>query len=154
MSEILVETDVLACFLIAPAAQPSVLRLLLESATCFTTFINAAELYSIPKDDAERRTVERALFGIKILGASGRYAKTIGRILSSLLSPDGITDYRTAIIAAMCQEGRLPVVTDSHYDVYSRIPGMIVLQGDDVRRFSTPTALAGHIKMLRTGMHR
>ncbi|MBS1912108.1 MAG: hypothetical protein JST22_08990 [Bacteroidetes bacterium] len=154
MSEILVETDVLACYLTAPVAEPSVLRRLLESATCFTTFINAAELYALPRDDAERRTIERALFGIKILGASGRYAKTIGRILSSLVSPDAITPYRTAIIAAMCHEGRLPVVTDSHYDVYSRIPGMIVLQEHDVRQFSTPTALAGHIETLRTGMRR
>lgn len=154
MSDVLVETDVLAGYLIAPATAPSVLRLLLQSATCFTTFINAAELYSLPTNDEEQRMIERALFGLKILGASGRYAKTIGALLSSLETPGNIVDHRTAIIAGMCREGRLPVVTDSRYDVYSRIPGMIVLRGDDVRQFASPMALRDHLEALRAGMRR
>jgi hypothetical protein len=121
---VLVETDLIAAFLTAPAGSTPLLRRLLEVVPCYSTFIQAAEIYSVTTDDEERHMAERALFGLKILGASGRYAKTIGDILSS---PQRTGGHRTAIVAAMAIESDIPVVTEAYYKTFSEIPRLRVI---------------------------
>jgi predicted nucleic acid-binding protein len=140
---ILVETDLLVEYLLAGPGEPTLLRALLESITCYTTFVQAAELYSAVRDDAERRLVDRALFGVKILGASSRYAKTIGVLLSSYRHVGG---HRRAIVGAIALESRLPVVTDIYYRELSTVEGLRVVQATSLRRQSdreTVLALTG-----------
>lgn len=130
MNGVMVETDVIVEFLTAGEGQASLLRRLLEATTCYTTFLNAAEIYSTARDDDERRLVERALFGLKILGASGRYAKTIGEVLSS---DEFAIGHRSAIVAGMAMESRLPIVTDTYYEKFSRVPAVRVIQAAALR---------------------
>jgi predicted nucleic acid-binding protein len=121
---LLIETDLIASFLIAGAHERTLLGRLLEARTCYTTFLQAAEIYAAARSEEEEKTVERALFGLKILGASGRYAKTIGAVLSS----DGTSaDLRSAIVAAMAIESELPIVTETFHEPLSRIEGVIVI---------------------------
>ena len=124
MNGILVETDVIAGYLLQPAHSAALLRRLLQSATCYTTFIPAAEIYGTAQTADQMRIVERALFGLKILGASGRYAKTIGRIRSSSQSAG---DFRFDITAATAIESGLPIVTERHRSEYERYPGVVVI---------------------------
>lgn len=143
MNGILVETDLLAEYLLAGPGEPTLLRALLESITCYTTFVQAAELYSTVRDDNERRLVDRALFGVKILGASSRYAKTIGVILSSYPHVGG---HRRAVVGAIALESRLPVVTDVYYRELSSVSGLRVVQATSLRQQSdreTMLALTG-----------
>jgi hypothetical protein len=135
---ILVEIDLLTEYLLAAPGQPTLFRALLESITCYTTFVQAADLYSAVRGDEERRLVDRALFGVKILGASSRYAKTIGDILSS--SPN-MVGYRSAIVGAIALESRLPVVTDTYYHELSSIGGLRVLKAASLKEQSDPDAL-------------
>lgn len=145
MKGVLVETDLIAEFLTAGSDGPSLLRRLLEVITCYTTFLNAAEIYSAARDDEERRTVERALFGLKILGASARYAKTIGAALSSDVT--GI-DHRKAIVAGMAIESDLAIVTDFHYRALTHLPSLKVIPAAALRatheRSSLEEALTHH----------
>ncbi|MEP7219244.1 MAG: hypothetical protein ABI876_10025, partial [Bacteroidota bacterium] len=116
MNGLLIETDILVDFLLAPDDRASLFRRLLELTPCYSTFLNAAELYGATRSDEERRMVDRPLFGLKILGASSRYAKTIGSVLSS----EGIVgNHRVAIIAGMALESGLPVVTGRYFEMYA-----------------------------------
>lgn len=135
---ILVETDVIVEYLTAaPGVQP-LLRSLLAATTCFSTFIQASEIYSVCTSAEERSSVDRALFGLKILGASSRYSKTIGDVLSSLGTMRG---HRTAIVAAMALESRLPVVTDTHFDALSSVAGLQLHSAAELRRVTSRDAL-------------
>jgi predicted nucleic acid-binding protein len=118
MTGVLVESDLIVEFLTCPAGRVPLLRRLLETTTCYTTFLNAAEIYAAARGDEERRMVERALFGLKILGASSRYAKTIGEVLSS---EGSVIDHRTAIVAGMAIESGLPVVTGMYHSAFSQL---------------------------------
>jgi len=131
MKGILVETDLIVDYLTAGPGGATLLRRLLEVVPCYGTFIQAGEIYSAATGDEERRMAERALFGLKILGASGRYAKTIGEVLSSLAS---MGSYRTAIVAAMALESRLPVVTDAYRPALAGIPGVKLIAASELRR--------------------
>lgn len=130
MSGILVETDLIVEFLNAPRGHESLLRRLLSTTSCFSTFIQASEVYSACSGDEDRPAVERALFGLKILGASSRYSKTIGLLLSSSGSMRG---HRTAIVAAMALESRLAIVTDTHFDELSSVNGLRLFSADALR---------------------
>ena len=139
MKGVLVESDVIAEFLTAPEGEVPLLRSLLQAAPCFSSFIQAGEIYSAARDDEERRTVERALYGLKILGASARYAKTIGRALTSLASA---TDIRTAIVAAVAVESRLPIVTQRYAGRLAQIDGVRVVSALELKRLGSPDAVA------------
>jgi predicted nucleic acid-binding protein len=138
MNGILIETDLIVEFLTAGSDARPLLRTLLQTATCYTTFIHAAEIYSSIDGDEERRTVDRALFGLKILGASSRYAKTIGDALSSMPTTGS---YRTAIVAGIALESHLPVVTDLQYDALSQVPGLHLVAAEKLRQLTTREAL-------------
>lgn len=146
MKGILVETDLITAFLTAPAGSTPLLRRLLEILPCYSTFIQAAEIYSVTTGEEERHTVERALFGLKILGASGRYAKTIGDILSS---PPRTGGHRTAIVAAMAIESDIPVVTEAYYNTFSEIPRLRVITASTLDSAADGAALLAAV--IRSG---
>jgi hypothetical protein len=135
---VLIEVDLIAEYLTAQVGVTPLLRRLLELVPCYTTFIQAAEIYSTVTSDEERRIVDRALFGLKILGASSRYAKTIGNVLSSVATGDR---YRSSIVGAMALESRLPVVTQLFVDSLSQIPGLRVIAAEALRELSDSDAL-------------
>jgi predicted nucleic acid-binding protein len=127
---ILIETDVFVEFLMAPAGEAPALRNLLAEHSCFMTFIQASELFSAANSDEERSEIERSLSGIKVLGASSRYSKTIGRLLTSLAgTPDA---HRTAIVAAIALESNLPVVTSTRKSEFDAIPDLMVFAPSSV----------------------
>lgn len=139
MTGVLVESDLIVEFLTAPAGTTPLLRRLLETTTCYTTFLNAAEIYGSARGEEERRMVERALFGLKILGASSRYAKTIGEALSSDVT---VVDHRTAIVAGMAIESGLPIVTDAYYAAHSHHARVEVIAASKLRAIADRDALA------------
>lgn len=139
MKGILLETDLIAEYLTAGAGEIPLMRLLLETVTCYTTFLHAAEIYSAARNDDERRSVEKALFGLKILGASSRYAKTIALVLSS---EGRMRGHRTAVVAAMAIESGLPVVTDDYLPDLSDIPGLRLISASSLRERPDHVSLA------------
>jgi predicted nucleic acid-binding protein len=143
LNGVLIETDIIIDYLTASPGETPLLRRLLEAVTCYTTFLNAAEIYSAARGDEERRTVEQALFGLKILGASGRYAKTIGGVLSS----EGTIGHRTAIVAAMARESNLPIVTETYFAELSSLSKLHVLAASELRRTPDRESLSALVAM-------
>ncbi len=146
MNGILVETDIIVEYLTAGPGDTPLLRQLLESVMCYTTFLQAAEIYSAAQDEDEHRTVERALFGLKILGASSRYAKTIAQALTS----DGrASGHRAAIVAAMAMESQLPVLTDSYLKDFSNIAGVHLIAASSLREVAKGASFAEALATIR-----
>lgn len=135
---VLVETDLLVEFLLAPQGSVPLLRRLLQTTSCFSTFIQASEIYAASANDEERRILERPLFGLKILGASSRYATTIGGALSSA---NGLISHRNAIVAAMAIESNLPVVTDTFARGLGRVKSVRVISAAELRNTPDNRAL-------------
>ncbi|HZV12420.1 MAG TPA: type II toxin-antitoxin system VapC family toxin [Candidatus Kapabacteria bacterium] len=106
---VLIETDVLADFLLSP--EPSLLRKAFATAPCYTTVINAAELFSAVRDEREREAVQALLSGLRVIGLSARYAATIGETVREVRQKGFEISERDAIVIGTAVAARLPVMT-------------------------------------------
>jgi predicted nucleic acid-binding protein len=103
---IIVDADVIAAHLNG-LRRPSVLRQALGKVFCYTTVIQAAEVFSLARSARERRAVLDALAPIKVLGVNARSAVLLGE----LMGVRGVRDPGVALIAALSIESRLPILT-------------------------------------------
>ena len=106
----------------------SLLRRLMREFFCYTTVFNAIELFSLCKTDAESRAVEDSLQAVKILGLNAKSAKRVGVLFSPARAKR--TRDLDILIAGLCHESRLPLVTNSP----GRYRGMKLLQILPARR--------------------
>jgi predicted nucleic acid-binding protein len=84
------------------------LRGALRAWFCYTTVFNAMELFGKARTARERRAVEDALSAVRILGMNGRNAGRFARIAG----PGGGRIDASALVAGICIEAHLPLVTD------------------------------------------
>ncbi|MDE3057726.1 MAG: type II toxin-antitoxin system VapC family toxin [Bacteroidota bacterium] len=106
--KIVVDTDVLADHLVQRNGV-SILRAMMGSYFCYTTVFNAIELFALAKSGKEIRAVADAMDAMKILGVNSKSAAALGRLLARTRArniPDS-----TALIAGVCIESKLPIVT-------------------------------------------
>lgn len=113
---VLIETDVLVGFLLSPAQ--SLLRKALAKAPCYTTVINAAELFSAAANEQERDAVQSLLSGLRVIGLSARYATTIGETARDIRQKGFEISERDAIVIGTAIAARLPVVTERWNEKY------------------------------------
>ncbi len=144
---VLIETDILIDFLTAPAGAPSLLRLLLAELPCYTTFIQAAELYSCAHNSEEKHKIEPALFGLRVLGASARYAATMGELMRQTAEPQPLP-LREICTAAIAIEAHLPVITKKFLENYRRILHLPIIEADIVRQLIRHSTLRSHVEAL------
>ena len=144
---LLVETDILVEFLTAPAGEPSLLRLLLAEIPCYTTFVQAAELYSCAGTDAEKLMVEPALFGLRVLGASARYAARMGALLRETGGSETVS-LREICTAAVAIEANLPIVSQKFLQNYRLMPHTSIIEADVVRQLIRRKALLPYVEAL------
>lgn len=146
---LLVETDILADFLTAPPGEASLLRLLLAELPCYTTYVQAAELYACAAGEDDLRLIEPALFGVRVLGASARYAQTTGQLLREAAGQGGPAPaWREVLTAAIAVEARLPVVTKKFLQNYRQIPRTPIIEAGVVRQLLRRGALREHAATL------
>lgn len=137
MTELLVETDLIAEYLTAPVGTVPALRDLLRSARCFSTFIQAAELFSLAKTEEEQRIVERGLYGLKIIGASSRYSRQIG----ALMQEQPGVNHRIAIVAAIALSANLTIITRTFFENYLTLGSIPALHTGKQLSLITPENL-------------
>lgn len=127
---ILIETDILIEYLVNEGKGISVLRNLLTEFVCYTTFVQAAELLSAALNEAENKELEKALFGLKVLGSSSRYSFRIANQLKKLNDINLVKDkFRFAIISAIAIESDLTIITSNKnfYAIYSSVGNSVQL---------------------------
>ncbi len=119
--QFLIETDILNDYLIHRSSQgeSSMLRQALAQATCYTTMINAMELFASASDQKSRDATMNLLMVVRVLGFSARYAEpfaTLGKEIEQ--EKKMILTQRELMILAMAKTSKLTVVTRKYFDRY------------------------------------
>lgn len=107
VQKVVVHTDVFLEHLCS-GQSPSVLRVALSTYFCYTTVFQAIELFSFAKTEAEFKAVEDAMASVKLLGLNPKNARRYGM----LLGEDRKRDRLALLIAGLCLESKLPLLTN------------------------------------------
>lgn len=110
MKQILIDTDILFDHLIT-VNKESVLMKLLAKYDCFTTVINAIELYEMVGVH-EKKYADMILFSLKVLGIPGRYADKTLNLMKNVKNRND-RNLRNSIIATMAIQNDLILATFS-----------------------------------------
>jgi len=121
LKRVAVDSDVILDHLHG-SASPSVIRRLLGIFFCYTTVFQAAEVISRAQTPSELEAMQDAMGAMKLLGVNGRGATRYGQLLRSY----GARDRWTVMVAGLCLESRLPLVTGRGQE-YRRFPGLLVV---------------------------
>lgn len=130
----LLESDILAEFLLPADRQASELRQMLAESVCFTTFVQVSELLACVHDKHERALVDRLLGGIKVLGLPTRYSEAVGRFLRLATEAGSQQPLRQAIVLAVAHEARLTIVSHKHCSAYRKFDEITAIEPNDIRR--------------------
>jgi predicted nucleic acid-binding protein len=121
VAKIVVNTDVVLDHLHGKRS-PSVLREAMGMFFCYTTVFNAIELFSMARSEAELGAVEGAMAAMKVLGLNARSAKRYGALLVDVRN----ADRWNALIAGLCLESRLPLLTDRKKE-FAAFRGLVIV---------------------------
>lgn len=104
--EFFVETDILVEHLThKDKGTPSFLEKAMSQGDCFTSVLNASELYFAVSSKEEKEIIDKLLYAVKVLGVSSRYALQTSEFNGKL---DTVRD---ALIASLVKINKLPIVT-------------------------------------------
>ena len=107
MHKICIHTDVFLEHLFHEGNSPSLLRLAMQKFFCYTTVFNAIELFSLAESQKEILKIEDTMQAMKVLGLNAKNAKAYGTILAT----NGNLPRYNTLIAGLCLESKLPIVT-------------------------------------------
>lgn len=119
--KIVVHSDVLFGHL-TTTDHPSVLRIAMRKFFCYTTVYQAVEVFAAARTDAEARAVENCMAAMKVLGMNPKNARTYGELLAGRKS----TSAWNVLVAGLCIDSRLPLLTDMKRE-FKGIPGLRVV---------------------------
>jgi predicted nucleic acid-binding protein len=105
--EFLIENDILIRHLTQKEFSiPSTLEIAMLQGICFTTVINASELFFKASTKIELENVNAMLYALKILGIHQRYSLNISKFFNKVATT------RDAIICSVALNNKLPILTD------------------------------------------
>jgi predicted nucleic acid-binding protein len=122
LQKVVVHTDVLVEYMLCRKNEISLLRRVMGVFFCYTTVFHAIHLFSLAASEAERVEVERTLSAMKILGLNPKNARLYG----DLFRRRRRTPPANLLIAGVCLESKLPLLTGRHGD-FRDIEGLIVI---------------------------
>jgi len=129
--KIVVHTDVLVRHL-SGRQTPSVLRFALQKFFCYTTVFQAIEAFSFGRSARELQAIDDAMASLKVLGLNPKNARRYG----GLIREKGKKNQWSALIAGMCDESRLPILTDRVRD-FRDFPGLVIVPTRMVAKYTT-----------------
>jgi predicted nucleic acid-binding protein len=109
--KIVVHTDVFIDHLCGNR-EPSVLRQAMSTFFCYTTVFQAIELFALARTEEEAAAVENAMAAMKVLGLNPKTARNYGRLIAN----NTRRERWNMLIAGLCLESRLPILTDRRQD--------------------------------------
>ena len=105
--EFLIENDILIDHLTQKdLSATSTLEIAMTSGICFTTVVNASELYFHSSTQKEKESVDTVLYALKVLGIHQRYSLNISKFFNKVATT------RDAIICSVALNNKLPILTD------------------------------------------
>ncbi|HEX7572384.1 MAG TPA: PIN domain-containing protein [Bacteroidota bacterium] len=120
-AKLVVHTDVLLEHL-RGADHPSVLRRAMGLFFCYTTVFQAVELFAGMRTAEERRGAEDAMSAMKLLGLNPKNAPLYGRLFAAHPRRRPMD----LLVAGLCIEGRLPLLTGRRKD-FAGIGGLTLV---------------------------
>lgn len=121
MKQILVDTDILFEHLITQEKESTLLKLM-KRYDCFTTVINAIEIYEMVGLE-NKKIADMMLYGLKILGIHSRYAEKVAEVIEHSKKLRNDWNLRDALIVMMSIQNRLILATfnDEKYLNYNNV---------------------------------
>lgn len=102
----LLETDVLLEYLVLyEFDKESYLIKLMQKGICFTSVLNASELFMFANSDYEKEKVRDLLNALKVLGLHSRYSLSIPNCMNSF------KNIRDALFYILAEQNRLSIVS-------------------------------------------
>ena len=102
----LVDTDILYEHLIHNKKNKnSFLTSLMSKGECFTTILNASELYFSATTEEHKIAIKKLLYGLKVLGLNSRY------VLDIPLYSDKLNNYRECLFYIVAEKNNLIIAT-------------------------------------------
>ncbi|MFN0156525.1 MAG: type II toxin-antitoxin system VapC family toxin [Bacteroidota bacterium] len=126
--KIVIHTDVFIEHL-AGNSSPSLLRQAMGKFFCYASVFHAIELFSMTRTETERKAVEDMMAAMKVLGLNPKNAPRYGQLVAS----HPRKNRNLLLIAGLCLESRLPILTDRRGD-FKGITGLVCV----------PTVSLGH----------
>jgi predicted nucleic acid-binding protein len=124
----LIETDVLAEWLVASPEEPVVLDGALRTGRCYTSMLNATELLAACRSDSERHAVEALFRIVRVLGFPARSATTYAEIARTIEMQSGCAvTTREMMVIGLATESKLTVLTHARYDRYRALNSVQVV---------------------------
>jgi predicted nucleic acid-binding protein len=122
ISQLLIETDVLSDYLTTPEGETSLLRLALQRASCYTTMINALELFRAASTTLQHDAVLSMFYLVRVLGFNPRYAEPFAASAREVEATKNLTiSARESLILGMAQVSKLSILTRSYAERYAKI---------------------------------
>ena len=121
LPKMVVHTDVILDHL-QTATRPSAMRRAMRAYLCYTTVFNAIQVFAHFRSPEERKAAEDAMSAMKLLGLNPKNAMRYGDLFDAhpRLQPLDL------LVAGMCLESRLPLLTDRGQD-FRGIRGLSVV---------------------------
>ncbi|MCX8057074.1 MAG: PIN domain-containing protein [Ignavibacteria bacterium] len=121
MKQLLIDTDILIDHL-TTSEKESILVKLMKKYDCFTTVINAIEVYEFAGIE-NKIYADMMLYSFKVLGIHSRYAEKVADIINTNKSQKRNWNLRDAIIVMMAIQNKLVLATfnDEKYLNYNNV---------------------------------
>lgn len=117
---------------------------------CYTSVINAAELFSGFSGKRAAEKVKRSLIDVGVLGIPFRYSLKIADMMKVIEKFKTGNNIRDAVILAMCAETRLPILTsnESRYKELAKKFKVKIISEEIVRNNTSPELIFKKAKIL------
>lgn len=109
MKQILVDTDIFIDHLITTEKESTLIKLMTKY-DCYTTVINAIEVYEFAGLE-NKKIADMMLFGLKVLGIHSRYADKTAEIIENSKKIRKNWNLRDALIVMMAIQNKLILAT-------------------------------------------
>jgi hypothetical protein len=126
ISQLLIETDILADYLLAPPGEATLLRTALRQVRCYTTMLNALELFRAASDAFEREAILAVLTLVRVLGFPARTAETAALALfeANVLNKSSASVHiqtRESIVLGLAHASKLGILTRTYNTRYRQL---------------------------------
>jgi len=129
--EVFLDTDVYMKHL--QGDEDSVLLKCLSLFDCFTSVINASEVFAKCSSKQQEENAKQAFFGSGVLGIPYKYSHTIGKLLKDEVN------YRDACMISILIETKLPIVSFTNMkSEYAEKYGIKIVQPQIIQQYNTP----------------
>ena len=137
-SQLCLDTNVLISFLKEREPGASAVEKAVKEYSCYVTAITVYELlFGVAR--AKKEIGEQALLGVvTVLPLSDTAARRAANLHADLISHNQDIGIKDVLIAAICLEHRLPILTANHQH-FSHVSGLIVIKPSElISNLSTP----------------